>query len=125
MINSVHIYSQVLTNIFNDCVKSGNFLDILKYADITTVFIKSDATSKTNYKLISTLSNFSKKLEKLIYVQIDSFMELKLSNCVAGFHAKYNTQHVLLKLIETWRATLSKCNKIGVIVMVSPNHLAS
>ena len=27
--NSVHIYSQVLTNIFNDCVKSGNFPNIL------------------------------------------------------------------------------------------------
>ena len=121
MINSFHIYSQVLTNIFNDCVKSGNFLDILKYADITTVFIKIDATSKTNYKLISTLSNFSKKFEKLIYVQIDSFMELKLSKYVAGFHAKYNTQHVLLKMIETWRATLSKRNKIGVIIMVSPS----
>ena len=29
IVNSVHIYSQVLTNIFNDCVKSGNFPDNL------------------------------------------------------------------------------------------------
>ena len=29
MANSVHIYSQVLTNIFNDCVKSGYFPNIL------------------------------------------------------------------------------------------------
>ena len=35
MINSVHIYSHALTKIYNDCIKSG---DILKYADITTVF---------------------------------------------------------------------------------------
>ena len=38
MINSVYIYSQILKNIFNGCVKSGNFPDILKYADITPAF---------------------------------------------------------------------------------------
>ena len=40
MVSSIHIYSQVLTNIFNNCVKSGNFPDILKYADTTPVIKK-------------------------------------------------------------------------------------
>ena len=64
MINSIHIYSQILTNIFNDCVKSGNFPDILKYADITLAFKKGDTGDKTNYRPISTLlisQKFSKK----------------------------------------------------------------
>ena len=67
MINSVHIYYQVLTNIFNDFVKSGDFLDILKYSDITPVLWKGNTTGKTNYRPISTLSNFSKVFEKMIY----------------------------------------------------------
>ena len=75
IINSVHIYSKVLTNIFNDCVKSGKFPDVLKYADITPVFKIGDTTDKTNYRPISTLSNFSKDFEKMIYIQINSFME--------------------------------------------------
>ena len=58
MVNLVHVYSQVLTNIFSDCVKSGNFPDILKYTDITSVFEKGDTIDKTNYRLISTLSNY-------------------------------------------------------------------
>ena len=58
MFNLVHIYSQVLTNIFSDCVKSGNFPDILKYTDITSVFEKGDTIDKTNYRPISTLSNY-------------------------------------------------------------------
>ena len=104
MVNSVHIYSQVLTNIFNDCVKSGNFPDILKYADITPVFKKGDTTGKTNYRPISTLFNFSKVFEKMIYAQISSFMEPKLSKYPAGFHGKHNTQHAFLKMIGTWLA---------------------
>ena len=71
MINSVHIYSQELINIFNDCVKSGNFSDILKYTDITPVFKKGDTTDKTNYRPVSTLSNFPKVFEKIIYAQIN------------------------------------------------------
>ena len=63
VVNPVHIYSQVLTNIFNDCVKSGDFPNILKYADITIVFKKGDKTDKTSYRLVS-LSNFSKVFMK-------------------------------------------------------------
>ena len=101
MISSVHINSQVLTNIFNNCAKCGNFPDFLKYADITPVFKKGNTTHKTNHRPIITLCNFSKVFEKLIYSQINSFMEPKLSKYLAGFRAKHNTQHALLKMIET------------------------
>ena len=43
---------------------------------------------------------------------MDSFMEPILSKYLADFHAKCNTQHVLLKMIETWRAML-KAIKLG------------
>ena len=113
MVNSVHIYSQMLTNICNDYVKSGNFPDISKYVDITPAFRKGD---KTNYRPISTLSNFSKVFQKLIYAQINSFMGPKLSKYEAGFRSKYNTQHAL-KTIENWRAVLNKGNKVDTILM--------
>ena len=115
--SSVHLYSHALTKIFNDCEKSGNFPDILKYADITPVFKKGDATGKSNYRPISTLSNFSHVFEKLIYTQINSFMQPKLSKHLAGFRKNHNTQHVLLKMNKTWRSTLNKSNKVGAIVM--------
>ena len=66
---------------------------------------------------MNTLSDFSKVFEKMIYAQISSFMEPKLSKYLAGFRAKHNTQHALLKMIETWRAMLNKGNKVGAIIM--------
>ena len=67
----------------------------MKYAAITPVFKKGDARDKANYRPISTLSNFSKVFEKMIYAQINSFVEPKLSKFLAGFCAKHNTQHAL------------------------------
>ena len=66
------MYSQVLTNIFNDCVKNGSFPDILKYAYITPASKRGDMTDKTSCRPISSLPNFSKVFEKMIYVQISS-----------------------------------------------------
>ena len=91
MVNSVHIYSYALTNVFNDYLQSGNFPDILKYADNTQVFLKSDTTDKSNYSSISTFSNFSKTFEKLIYTQINSCMESKFLKYLASFRKNYNT----------------------------------
>ena len=45
-------------------------------------------------------------LKKIVYVQISSFMEPRLSEYLTGFRAKH-TQHAL-KRIEAWRAMLNK-----------------
>ena len=65
---------------------------------------------------ISTLSNFFKIFEKLIYNQIFEFMNHKLSKYITGFRKK-NIQHTLLKMIETWILKLNYGNKIGALIM--------
>ena len=81
------LLSHALTNIFNDCVKSGDFSDILKYADINPVFKEGDTSDKR------TFSNSSKVFEKLIFTQINCFMEPKLSKYLARFRKSHNTRH--------------------------------
>ena len=38
--NSIHIYSKKLTNIFNERLTNGKFLNTLKRADVTPIFKK-------------------------------------------------------------------------------------
>ena len=78
----------------------------------------ASAADKSNYRPISTLSNFSKISEKLIYSQVNSYMEPKLSKYVAGFRRNHNTQHALLRMIESWQALQNKGKKVGAIIMV-------
>ena len=81
MVNSVHIYSQVLTNIFDDRVNSGNFPDTLKYADITPVSKKGDTTDKTNYRPISTMLNKDNKTNISWPLIFHHFHQRPLSFC--------------------------------------------
>ena len=66
------VYYQKLTYIFNNYIKSGTFPEILKKAEVTAVFKKGDPTSKTDYRPVSTLSNFSKYFEKLVYLELNN-----------------------------------------------------
>ena len=79
-------------------VKSGNLLNIPKYADITPVFKTGDTESISNHGPSSTYSNFSKIFEKFSFTKINTFMKPKLSKYLAGLNKKHNTQHALLKM---------------------------
>ena len=89
--NPAQIYSSKLNQILNHCVSTTSFPDLLKYADITQVCKKGDVRDKKNYRPISTLSNFSKIFEKLIYNQIFEFMNPELPKYITGFWKNHNT----------------------------------
>ena len=114
---SVETFATTITDSFNDCLKNESFPDVLKLADVCPIYKKGDMTNKENYRPISTLSNLSKVFERLIYNQIEKFMENKLSTLLTGFRKNHSTQHALLRTIETWKTHLNKGNKIGTIFM--------
>ena len=67
---SVSAYYEKLTDIFNNCIRSGTFPEILKKSEVTPVFKKGDPTSKTDYRPVSALSNFSKNSSKTHLIAI-------------------------------------------------------
>ena len=60
---SISANYEKLTDIFNNCIRSGTFSKVHKKAEVTPVFKKGDCTTKTDYCQVSTLSSFSKFLE--------------------------------------------------------------
>ena len=49
--------------------------------------------------------------------QICIFINPKLSKYLTEFRNNHNTQHALLKIIETWRSKRNSGNKIGALIM--------
>ena len=115
--NSIHIYSEKLTNIFNECLINKLFPDTLKRADVTPIFKKGNDNEKENYRPVSMLSTFSKVFEKLLFEQINDHMQSKFSKLLAAFRKNHNTQNALLVMIEKWKTALNKKLKVGALFM--------
>ena len=50
----------------------------------------------------------SKVFERIIYTQIDAFIQDKLSNLLTGFRKTHSTQHCLMYMLENWKNMLGK-----------------
>ena len=79
------------------------------------LFTKEDPLTKENYTPVRLLSHMSKVFERLLYKQIETFMNNKLSIKLSGFHKNYNTQHCLAYMLEKWKSTLDKGKHIGAV----------
>ena len=74
---------------------------LMKIAEISSVFKKLDNTSIDNYRPISTLSNFTKLFESILFKQLSRYIQNRFSNHLTGFRKNSNTQNSLLSMIES------------------------
>ena len=89
----------------------------MKIVEISPVFRKLNNTSKDNYRPISTLSNFTKLFESILFTQLNGYMQKKIFKISHGFSETQNTQNSLLRMIESWKFRLNNGPKVGVIIL--------
>ena len=109
--NSIHIYSEKLTNIFNECLINGKFPGTLKSADVTPIFKKGNNNEKENS--VTMFSTFSKVFEKLLFKQINDHVQSKFSKHYTGFRKNHSTQNAF----EKWKTILNKKPNVGALFM--------
>ena len=109
--------AHVLTGCFNSSLANDYFPDELKLADIIPIHKKDSTSNKANYRPISLLPTVSKVFEKLVFKQLSSFFETRLSKLLCGFRKKYSTQHSLFNLLKDWQNCVDKSGKVGAILM--------
>ena len=107
----------MLTDCINDALPRGIFPDNLKFANITPVH-KKEATDKENYRPVSVLPLFSKIFEKVIYDQLNQYLEKYLNSFLCGFRKVHFSQQVLFELLQAaWQEELDKSCFAGTILM--------
>ena len=106
-----------LKNCLNKCIDDANFPNELKLAEIIPIHKKDDKTNKANYRPISILPALSKVFERVLYNQLNSFFENKLSKFLCGFRRNYSTQHTLFRLLKDWQLCLDNSGVVGTILM--------
>ena len=105
---TLDIHLSLITKIINLSFESGCLPDDLNLAEVSPIFKKNADLDKGNYRPVSVLFNVSKVFEKIIYNQIDAFMQDKLSNLLTDFRKNHSTQHCLMYMLENQKNMLDK-----------------
>ena len=114
---SVYTIDKHVTNIINNDLSRNSFSDSAKIASIRPIFKKGGKAKIGNYRPVSILNCFSKIYERFLHNQIASFSNEFLSDFISAHRKGYSTNHVLIRLIESWRTTLDKNLFAGAVLM--------
>ena len=107
-----------LTNIINCDLKRNAFSDPVKVASIRPIFKgKGERSEIKNYRPVSILNCFSKVYERFIHENRMSSVTKFLSDFISAYRKGYSTNHVLLRLIENWKAALDSKLFTGAILI--------
>ena len=109
--------STILTEIINTGFDSCEFPLDMKKAEISPLFKKKDDTKKENYRPVSILSTFSKIFETVISEQLACYFEVIFNDMLCAYRKKYGCEHVLIKLIDSWKRALDQDKFVGAIFM--------
>ena len=105
---NIDIFAQKLHMDFNFCMKSATFPNNMKLGDDTPAHKQGDRTDKANYRPVSILPSISKIYERLMYYQINNYMENKSSKYLCGFRKGLSAQHCLIVMLEKLRTSHDK-----------------
>ena len=111
------IFAPFLMETFNNSLLQKTFPEDLKLGDITSLFKNDEATKKRNYRPITVLSALSKVFERLLYAQMIGYSDTILVPYLCGFRKGSNTQHALLRLMDTCKNSLDKKGVVGALLM--------
>ena len=87
------------------------------------MYKKLDPLKKENYRPVSPLPHVSKVLERIIYQQINTNVEDKLSKCLTGFRKSHETQHLLVTMVEKWKKEVDKGEYVSAYSWIFQNPL--
>ena len=75
----------MLTDCINDALSKVISRDSLKFANITPVHKKEEATDKQNYRPVNVLLLLSKIFKKVISDQLSQYLDKYLNSLLCGF----------------------------------------
>ena len=92
-----------LVNIFNECLRSGSYPDILKIAKVVPLHKGGSKLDLNEYKSISILSPINKIFETILYKRLIEFWEKHnlFYDFQFGFRKHHSTNHAITHLFKS------------------------
>ncbi len=109
--------SETLAELVNQAFTNNKFLEDMKKAEISPIFKKKDDMIKDNYRPMSILAVFSKVFVTIIAEQLMEYFKSIFNEMLCAYGKKYGTEHVLIKLIDSWKFALDQNKYAGTVLM--------
>ena len=108
-----------LTIMINRSLECGLFPTQEKCAKITPIYKSDSKSNLDNYRPISVLTIISKIVEKVVYLQRSSYLEVNkmLSENQYGFRQKRSTNHAVTRLVDDMRLSIDKGAVTGAVFL--------
>ena len=102
----------------NNSITSSTLLDRAKVATVVLIDKKTDDKYTVSYfRPVSSINCFPKIYENSIKNHIVYSMNNYISPCVSAYRKGYNSQHVLIRLLEEWKQHLDNNKVVGSVFM--------
>ena len=114
-----NLISPTISKLFNQSLLTGIFPDCLKVAKIIPIFKSGDTKSVTNYRPISMLPFLSKIFERLMFIRLNSFLNMNDTLCDEqfGFRKSSSTSDACVEFLDnTYNAMNDRNNLIAVFL---------
>ena len=102
------VLCHVITNLVNRIINCSSFPDHFKLAEISPVFKCDNRLDKRKFRPVSILPCISTVTERLITKKFDSFVNAIFCDNISAYRKSFNTQSVVLRAVEDWKANLDK-----------------
>ena len=102
------VLCHVITDLVNKIICNTSFPDHFKRAEISPVFKCENRLDKRKFRPVSILVCVSTVTERLITKKLNSFVNEIFCDSISAYRKSFNTQSVVLKAVEDWKASLDK-----------------
>lgn len=106
-----------ITDLLNKSIKTSEFPEKLKEAQVVQCFMKNNTLDKSNYRPVSILPFISNFFERAIYDQLIVCFNNISHPSLSAFRSGYGCQTTLLKIVEDWKETLDNNKYVTAILM--------
>ena len=114
---SANVIDCHLSNIIAEDISLNRYSENSKTASVRPIYKKDDRTKIKNYRPVSLLNIFSKVYEKFIHNSLVEYVDTFLSNFISAYRESYSSNHVLIRLIESWKKSLDQNKYVGAVLM--------
>ena len=106
-----------IADIINKDISNNKFSENAKTATVRPIFEKEDRTEIKNYRPVSLLNIFTKIYERFLHENLTNYVDTFLSKFISAYRKSFSSNHVLIRLIESWKKSLDQKKFVGIVLM--------